>query len=179
MTHFFHKWATGRNGCNGLTGWMQLHRPKCISFLVQRSSVCWRMGKVFFSFGATIVVQKSTFLFSNVTDWLRLSKWKSTLFVPHWSWTNENKVLFNFSTCWKSLNEELRCPCVCVIAHTQSAHCTHSAQSRIHGRSGPWCCSGAAYRRESNLSATGQENVISMIKCFNDDHQKFHSASAC
>ena len=31
MAHFPHEWATGRNGWNGLTGWMLLHRQRCVS----------------------------------------------------------------------------------------------------------------------------------------------------
>ena len=155
MAHFPHKWATGWNGCNGRTGWMQLPRHKGISLHPLKIFSVLRNGKMhFFLFGATSVAQKRTFLFSDVTDWLRLWKWKSHFFVPHWSRTNENKVLFDFSTCWQTLKEELKCPCICVIASTQSAHDTHSAQSPIYGGSGPWCCSGAAYGRESNLSGT-------------------------
>ena len=85
-----------------------------------------------------------------------------------------------FSTYWKALNEELTCTSVWVIASVESAHYTHSTQSPITPTppsqpitpippsrplhpfrpvahlwgSGPWCCSGVAYGRKSNLSAT-------------------------
>ena len=101
-------------------------------FLFQSFSACWKMGKSFFHSVATSVAQRSTFLFSDVTDWLRLWKWKSTFFVPHWPRTNENKVLSHFSTCWRSSNGEVKC----VIAFTQSAHVNHSAQSPIYGGNG-------------------------------------------
>ena len=161
MAHFPYKWATGRNEYNGLTGWMQWYRHRCISLPHSKLFSMLKHWKVLgFPFGAASVAQKSAFLFSDVTDWLRPWKWKSLFFVPHWPRTNENKVLFNVSTCWRSLNEGVKCSCVCIIASTQSAHCTHSAQSPIYKGSGPWCCSGAAYGRESNLSATVAATLI-------------------
>ena len=76
--------------------------------------------------------RKST-LFSLVRDQCGTEKelFCATLVAP-----NGKKVLFNFSTWWKVSNEEVKCTCVCVIASTQSAHCTHSAQSPIFGEVG-------------------------------------------
>ena len=75
-------------------------------------------------------------------------------FFCHIGRAERKKSLSHFSACWKVLNAEVKRTFVYVIAFTQSAHCTHFAQSPIHVGNGPWCCSGAAYEQESDLSAT-------------------------
>ena len=143
----------GGMGGMGAMGWLggcSYTDTTAFHFLVQGFSACWKMGKVLFFVRSRPVAQKGTFLFSDVTDWSRLWKWKNTFSVPHWSRTNENNVLSHSSTCRESLNEKvMKCSCVCVIVFTQSAHGTHSAQLPICGGSGPGCCSGAAYGSEN------------------------------
>ena len=77
--------AMGWLGGMGAMGWLggcNYIDTSAFHFLVQSFLAGWKMGKYFFPFGATSVAQKSTFLFSDVTDWLRLWKWKSISFVP-------------------------------------------------------------------------------------------------
>ena len=122
-----HKWATRRNGWNGLTGWMQWHRHKYISLSHLKLFSMLKNAKVLFFVRLRPVTQKNTFPFSGVTV-IAAMKIEKYFLVPHWSRTNYSNVLFHFSTCWKALNEEMmECTCVCLIVSTQSAHFSHSA----------------------------------------------------
>ena len=125
---------------------------------------CWKIEKYLFPFGATSVAQKNTLLFSVVTARSWLIDW--LIDCGH---DNRKVTVLCHTGCERmktreNNNEKLKWTCVCVIASAQSAHCTHSAQSPIDGGSGRWCCSGAAYGRESYLRATECTRLV-CISC--------------
>ena len=98
---------------------------------------CVGKWKVFFPFGATSVARKSTFPFSDVTDWLiAVMKMEKSFFCATLVANKRKQSTFCFFNTLKSLNEEVKWSCICVIAFTQLAHCTHSAQSPIYGEVG-------------------------------------------
>ena len=131
MAHFPINGRNGRNGCNGLTGWMQLHRHKCISLPRSRLFSMLKNGKsTFFPFGHDLWHKKALF-YSRM--WLIVHGYENgkILFLCHTGREQtKNNVLSHSSTCRESLNEKvMECSCVCVIVFTQSAHGTHSAHS--------------------------------------------------
>ena len=123
MAHFPHKWTTGRNGGNGLTGWMQSVRHSCISFPHSKimNNENEKSKSTLFSFVHDQSGRKKMAVFfqshnQSVTSENRKVLFYATLVAPN----GEKIIFFHCSTCWNVVY-------VCVIAFTQSAHFTHSA----------------------------------------------------
>ena len=111
IAHFLHKWATGRNGCNGRTGWMLLHRHNCTSFPHSKIFSMLKNQKVLFPVRCDQCgTKKRLFHFQSRNQSIsHIREWKSTFFVPHW---------------WR----RLEMPCVsspsCMFSEEQSVGCT-------------------------------------------------------
>ena len=141
----------GRNGWNGLPGWMQLHRRKSISPPYSKFVSMWNMGKYFFPFGATSV-HKQVLFYSQI-DWLIAAmKRKKCFFVPRWSWTDENKELFHFSTCWKAFNEQVKCTCVCVVAYGRESNLSATVRYTATFTTKPLKCTEQIWRGQCVLT---------------------------
>ena len=144
----------GGNGCNRLTGWMQLHRHNCIPLPHSKLFGMLKNRKVFcFCLFATILAQNKHFVHvhshnQSVTSDKRKVLFYATLLAP-----NGKKTFPFFNTLksfeWGSEMQLCLCHCIHPVSPLQPfrpvAH---------YGRSGPWCCSGVAYGRGSILCAT-------------------------
>ena len=109
----------GRLGGMGDMGWLGGCNHKDTSafqFFIQSFLICWKMGKYF----SVRCDQCGTRKYLSIlgSDWLRIWQWKSTSLCHTVFVCSRPKYFFDFLTCWKSSNEEVKYSCVCVIAST-------------------------------------------------------------